>query len=140
MKKTKIIAAIIAVIMGAFGLNTILVNNHAYAAPVKTACDASVPDAVKEASGCNGESSDDLRNVIVNILDGIIGVLALVAVIFIIVGGVNYMTSTGEAVKIQKAKNTILYAVIGLIICILAFAIVNFVVNNILQGGGGPSN
>ena len=86
---------------------------------------------VKEAAGCSG--SGDLTAGVTHILNAIIGVIGLVAVIFIIIGGVNYMTSNGDPQKTKKAKDTILYATIGLIICALAFAIVNFVIGSILK-------
>ena len=47
------------------------------------------------------------------------------------------MTSSGDPGKVKKAKDVILYGIIGLIVCALAFAIVNFVVGNL---GGGSSN
>ena len=43
------------------------------------------------------------------------------------------MTSSGEAAKVEKAKKTILYGLIGLVICVLAFAIVNFVIDNVIN-------
>lgn len=93
-----------------------------------------VPAEVRRANGCAGAGDQaTVSEVIVGIINGVVGAMALVAVIFIIVGGINYMTSAGDAGKIQKAKNTILYAIIGLIICVLAFAIVNFVIKNILK-------
>jgi multisubunit Na+/H+ antiporter MnhB subunit len=58
-------------------------------------------------------------------------VLGVVCIIVIIVGGIGYMTSSGDAGKVKKAKDTILYGVIGLIICVLAFAITNFVISAI---------
>ena len=67
-----------------------------------------------------------------NILNAVIAVAGIVAVIFIVKGGFDYMTSSGDAGKVQKAKQTILYAVIGLIICALSFAIVNFVIIGLL--------
>ena len=75
-----------------------------------------------------GPGGDNLVGSITNILNYIIGVLGIIAVIVIIVGGVQYMTSSGDAGKVKKAKDTILYGVIGLVICVLAFAIVNFVI------------
>ncbi|MBQ1298638.1 hypothetical protein IIY24_02270 [Candidatus Saccharibacteria bacterium] len=75
---------------------------------------------------------DGLNVTIINIINAVIGILGLVCVIVIILGGVQYMTSTGESSKVKKAKDTILYGVIGLIICVLAFAIVNFVIKNVL--------
>ena len=78
-------------------------------------------------------TDSDFDTKVVGIVNGVIGVLGIVAVIVIIVGGVQYMTSTGDAGKVKKAKDTILYGVIGLVVCVLAFAIVNFVINNIIQ-------
>ena len=76
---------------------------------------------------------DDLTSSITNILNAIIAVLGLVCVVVMIIGGVNYMTSSGDAGKVKKAKDTILYGLIGLIVCALAFALVNFVTSNILN-------
>lgn len=89
---------------------------------------------IRASSGCsNAGSVSSLQNVITNILYSIIAVSGLVAAIFIIIGGINYMTSGGDSAKVQKAKNTILYACIGLIICALAFAIVNWVIKSVIQ-------
>lgn len=79
------------------------------------------------------EKGGDLTDQVVNILNAIIGVLSFVCVVVIIIGGVQYMTSSGDAGKVKKAKDTILYGVIGLAVCVLAFAIVNFVITNILS-------
>lgn len=87
--------------------------------------------AVANAAGCNN-NTDALPTVITSILSAIIGVAGLVSVVYIIIGGIQYMTSSGDASKTEKAKKTVLYACIGLIICALAFVIVNFVIGNIL--------
>ena len=76
----------------------------------------------------------NLEGNIINIINGVIGVLGLVCVVVMIIGGVNYMTSSGDAGKVKKAKDTILYGLIGLVVCVLAFAIVNFVIKNIIGG------
>lgn len=54
-----------------------------------------------------------------------------ISVIMLIWGGLRYITSGGDSKKITNAKNTILYAIIGLVIAVLAFAIINFVLNTI---------
>lgn len=54
-----------------------------------------------------------------------------ISVIMLIWGGLRYITSGGDSKKITDAKNTILYAIIGLVIAVLAFAIINFVLNAI---------
>ena len=84
-----------------------------------------VPDTVPGPS--------DLVGSITGIINAIIAVLGIVAVIVIIMGGISYMTSSGDAGKVKKAKDTILYGIIGLVIVVLSFAIVNFVIVNILK-------
>lgn len=54
-----------------------------------------------------------------------------IAVIVIIFGGIRYITSTGDATRVKQAKDTILFGVIGLVIAILAYAIVKFIVANL---------
>ncbi|MBQ3440932.1 hypothetical protein IJG27_01305 [Candidatus Saccharibacteria bacterium] len=84
--------------------------------------------------GTQAQQTDDaLVESITTIINAVIGVLGVVCVIVIIIGGINYMTSSGDAGKVKKAKDTILYGVIGLVVCVLAFAIVNFVIVNILK-------
>ena len=83
-------------------------------------------------------SGDDLNegaltDAIVNIVNIVIGILGFICVAVIIIGGVGYMTSSGDPGKVKKAKDTILYGIIGLVICALAFAIVNFVINNVIN-------
>ena len=79
---------------------------------------------------------------ILQIIQVVIGVLGIVTVAIIILGGVQYVTSVGDSQKVKKAKDTILYGVIGLVIAILAFAIVNFVASSLTKESGGnpPSN
>ncbi len=79
--------------------------------------------------------NEGLTDKIVGIVNAVIGVLGIVAVVVIILGGISYMTSNGDAAKVKKAKDTILYGVIGLIIVILSAAIVNFVIAKV----AGPS-
>ena len=102
-------------------------------ADCKSVCDTdcNVPQAVKDAAGCDGASTQAIDSVVINIINAIIGMLGLVAVIFIVIGGVGYMTSSGDAGKVKKAKDTILYACIGLAVCALSFAIANFAINAI---------
>lgn len=65
---------------------------------------------------------------IVNILTIIVGI---VAVIMIIVGGFRYITSSGDSNNINAAKNTIIYAIVGLIVVALAQVIVRFVLSKV---------
>ena len=69
----------------------------------------------------------DLLVIVQNLLNATFGVVGIIAVVMIIIGGFYYMTSQGSPEKVQKGKNTILYGIVGLIICLSAFAIVNFI-------------
>ena len=74
----------------------------------------------------------DLNNMIRTIINTVIFAVGMVAVVMIILGGVNYATSQGDSTKVKKAKDTILYGIIGLVISLLAYAIVTFVLSSIV--------
>ena len=65
------------------------------------------------------------------ILNIAIGIIAAISVLFIMIGGLRYILSDGDPQKASKAKNTIIYAVVGLLIAISAEAIVAFALNNV---------
>lgn len=75
-----------------------------------------------------GQTINDLIRKVINILSLIVGT---VAVIMIIVGGLRYITSGGNDSSVTGAKNTILYAIIGLVIVALAQVIVHFVLSSV---------
>jgi hypothetical protein len=87
-------------------------------------------------SGTTGVGINNLASIghtVVNYFSILIGV---VAVIMIIVGGFRYITSGGDSGKVGSAKNTLIYAIIGLVIVALAQIIVHFVLsttNNAVQ-------
>lgn len=83
---------------------------------------ASIQGQVNEVN-----QGDSLEADVGSVINMIIYGIGIVAVIVIIIGGVNYMLSQGDPNKIKKAKDTILYGVIGLVVVLIAFAIVNFV-------------
>ena len=70
----------------------------------------------------------DILTTIINIFSLIVGV---VSVIMIIIGGLRYITSGGESGNVSTAKNTIIYAIVGLVIVALAQFIVHFVLGKI---------
>ena len=77
--------------------------------------------------GCEGTDQTPIFKTITNVLLFIIGAIS---VIMLIIGGIRYTTSNGDQQAVQNAKNTILYAVVGLVIAILAFAAINFVISS----------
>lgn len=98
----------------------------ASAAGVFQGCGANPDSAVCKASTTDtSQQAQSMVGTIINIILFIVGILS---VIMIVVGGIRYTLSGGDASATQSAKNTIMYAVVGLVISMLAFAIVNFVV------------
>lgn len=66
-----------------------------------------------------------------SVLSWVYGLVGLVAVIFIIVGGIRYALSGGDAAGVKQAKDTITYAIVGLVLVILAYTITQFVVKSV---------
>ena len=62
------------------------------------------------------------------IADTLLFAAGLISFIFVLIGGFRYITATGDSGRIQSAKDTLLYAVLGLIISVIAFPIVGFVI------------
>lgn len=84
---------------------------------------------VKAVGGtCTSGALTSSFNAIINTIFYIIGAIA---VLFLLIGAIRYITSTGDAARIKQAKDTIFYALAGLIIAIVARAIVAFVITRI---------
>lgn len=108
--KSAIVTALVLIPTRAFATDVVKVN---------------VPDQVK------GPSVDVLIKNVTNTLAYVAGALAVIA---IIVGGILYITSGGDEKRIGAAKNTILYAVVGMVVAVLAYAIANFVLKGVTTG------
>lgn len=76
----------------------------------------------------------NLWSTVSTIINWILGIVGVIAVVMIIIGGIQYTVSAGDSGKVKKAKDTILYGIIGLVIALLAAAIVNFVLDGIFSG------
>lgn len=91
---------------------------------------ADVPSQVTQgvneagAAEAGGQSLTSIFASIVNVLLEIVGAIA---VIMLVVGGLQFVLSSGDSKRVESARNTILYAVVGLIVASLAFAIIDFV-------------
>ncbi len=73
------------------------------------------------------ESGSNLTDLIANILQILSLVAGVIAVIMIIIGGLKFITASGDANGIKSARNTLIYAVVGLVIVLMAQIIVHFV-------------
>lgn len=83
-----------------------------------------------QCSGCPSNLFGD-TGVFRQVTNVILYIVGIIAVIMLIIGGIRYVVSGGDSKKVTDAKNTVLYAIIGLVICFLAFAIVNFVISSL---------
>ncbi len=81
-----------------------------------------------QCDGCPSELFGDM-GVFRQVTNVILYIVGIIAVIMLIIGGIKYVVSGGDSKKVTDAKNTVLYAIIGLVVCFLAFAIVNFVIS-----------
>lgn len=133
----KLTLSVIAAVLTVFGLSGVAMVSPALAGGFcpngTTWSNDYATECTGDKGGVTGQQSDLMKvlNVVINVVLGIIG---FVAVAMIIMGGISFTTSQGDAAKTTKARNTILYGVIGLVVALLAFAIVNFVLSNVFSG------
>lgn len=78
---------------------------------------------------CTSSKDTDLMGYVKTITNTMLIILGVLAVVMIIYGGITYTISAGDAKKVEQAKNTIIYSVVGLIVAVLAGVVVNFVLN-----------
>ena len=119
------------------GLLTIGFGVALVTAPVSALGEGGAPAGINAARGdntpsnlANGDSSIARRAI--NIMLFGVGVLSVVMLIF---GGFRYVISGGKKESVTNAKNTILYAIIGLLVAVFAYAIINFILGAALSGG-----
>ena len=81
-----------------------------------------------EMKGKSIDGKDGLIKTVVNVLLWAVGILSVIMIIF---SGFRYITSAGDASKTKSARSTLIYSVVGLIVAIMAWAIVNMVINRL---------
>ena len=119
--KTFAIAAVLAITGVAFTLSPV-----ASATSIERGLTAARPEGVSDNLM---DGDDSIFTTVVNFMLFIIGAISVIMLIW---GGIQYTISRGDSGAVNNAKNTILYAIVGLIVAIFAFAIVNFVVKRAL--------
>jgi hypothetical protein len=92
----------------------------------------------QDCSGANADTavckskSDSASSIVQDIINLLLLLIGIIAVVMIIIGGIKYTTSNGDANQVTSAKNTVMYSVIGLIVALLASLIVNTVVKQFI--------
>ncbi len=121
MKRIKtLVAAFFVAVVGTFAL--VPASSTFALDPLGNIC-SSNPDS--EVCKSKDDNANELIGTIVNTLLFLVGALSTV---MIIVGGIFYVISNGDSGKIARAKNTITYAVVGLVVAFVAFAIINWII------------
>ena len=121
MKKIKYFVLTLGLLLGVFVV----------AIPVTVSASTTSGEACaidNKSALCKDADVNKVGPFIKTLVNGLLFILGAVSVIVIIFAGIFYTTSMGEAASITKAKNTLLYAVVGLVVAVLAYAIVNFVI------------
>ena len=121
MKTIKTLLLSVALFVGI--LSPVALPSVAYA-DAKTGIETGI-----EATGQSGGT--DMEGFIANIINILLFLIGALSVVMIIYGGIRYVISGGDSGQVTSAKNTIMYAVVGLVVAILAYAIVNFVVGQL---------
>lgn len=125
MKKSIIsIAIMTCAVFGASVLSTASLSGSA-SAQVSEGINTATTSEMK---GKSIDGKDGLIKTVVNVLLWAVGILSVIMIIF---SGFRYITSAGDASKTKSAQSTLIYSVVGLIVAIMAYAIVNMVTNRL---------
>ena len=113
----------------------VLVSPTTYAASCSTDASSGLAGGAGCAQGADQPpelfGDGGIFQTVTNVLLFIIGAIS---VIMLIIGGIRYVVSGGDSSAVTSAKNTILYAVVGIVVAILAYALVNFVITSFAAG------
>lgn len=121
----KQIKAIIVSIVAVLTLSVAVPSSAAYAVNVFDACSGNSTSAV-----CKAKNTDTASSIVRKLIETMLQLLGSIAVIMIVIGGIRYTTSDGDASRLKNARDTIIYAAVGLVVAIMSYAIVNFVVGS----------
>jgi hypothetical protein len=90
--------------------------------------DQCASEEAKKTDACKNIGNADLTAFINTVVNGLLYVLGAMSVLVLVIAGIFYTTSMGDESIIKKAKNALIYSIIGLIVAVLSYAIVNFVI------------
>ena len=121
----KILASLgLAMVLALAGVTSVA---QVWADEANVCTDSNIPQDLKDAAGCSvpdDKTAMTLAEALINVVLSVVGVLAVGVIVY---GAINYSTSLGDTGKVARAKNIIIYGVVGLVVALLAWAIVSFV-------------
>ena len=122
----KFLGMIMAVVLGISGVLTFATLTAERVMAWEDPACANMTAEEKEIANCNGTGKDWI-GIVRNVLNTVLPTAAVVAVVMIVVAGIMMSVSMGDAGKVKRAKNMIVYALIGLVVALMAWGIVNMV-------------
>ena len=129
----KIILSILALTFSVVACGAVMTPSAVYAENefTKKGCELAETEEQRAALGC--DQNTQASGVAKNLINAVISVLGIVAVIVLIFAGQRYITAKGDPGQVEQARNMIIGGVIGLIVAVAAFSIVNFVLSSIFE-------
>jgi len=107
---------------------------HAQSTDGASAACQGIGAAVGSTGGCKAVTpSPSIDHVVTTVIDILSIAVGIIAVIMIMIGGIKYITSSGDSNNVASAKNTIIYAIVGLVVVALAQIIVKFVLGKLTK-------
>lgn len=135
----KVLGSLGIIAMMLCGVVGLVMSEDVYAAD-DVCSDTSIDEELRRAAGCKidgvGVFTDENQTVVpvvLKIIEVILTFTGVIATIVVIYGGFVFVTSTADASKITKAKKSIMYGLIGMVIALMAYAIVKFINMSVLQ-------
>ena len=107
------------------------------ATPMLALAQYSTPNCGGFGVACGGVFSGNISTIIIRIIQILLSLAGLIAVLVLIIGGFRYVTSFGNDDQVKQAKGMIINAIIGIIIIILSFVIVQVITNVLNRAGSG---
>jgi hypothetical protein len=140
MKKLTIIVASIVAMLGVAITPLVPATVYAQSSQVgEGACKAQNGTWNDTTKNCDGVENGDLMPIIKTVINIMLFIVGILSVIMIVFGGIRYVTSAGNKTAVDSAKNTIIYSVVGLVVAIVAFALVNWVFSSITTPVPAPA-
>lgn len=122
--------ALIALLILGIASSVFIFQDHSVLAAAKDEVCSGV-GAVSGTGGCSTNEGPSINTIIVNVVNILSLIVGIVSVIMIIIAGFRYVTSGGDSGSISTAKNTIIYAIVGLVVVAFSQTIVKFVLSKV---------
>ncbi|MEX0749022.1 MAG: hypothetical protein WD467_02005 [Candidatus Saccharimonadales bacterium] len=131
----KILSSMLIVVAGVLAFGTVGTVNVVYAQTAQESACIGAGGSWTGSECSMGGDSPELIDTVKTVIDVLLLVLGAVAVIMLVIGAFRFVVSGGDSNAVQGARNTILYAIVGIIVAFLSWAAVDFVIDQLANSG-----